>query len=503
MMEMRWKEIFEDFQHKKVLVIGDAILDMYIKGITDKICREAPVPVINVQELETDCGGAANTAINLAALGAHTCFLTVIGDDENGAILTKALEDKNVSTQCLIKDSKRKTIAKKRVVASSNILLRIDEGNTDAISEELQEVINSQLKKMFGSFDAVVISDYEYGIINDSSLTTLMELNKNSRTPIIVDSKNLGKFKKLHPYAVKPNYEEAVKLLKLPKLQNSDRVEQILENGKKLMDATGAHCVAATIDADGIILFEKGEKPYRIYSEPEDNKRSIGAGDTFISALTLSLLSGASPKEASEIAAAAAAIILKKEGTVVCTSNDLKDYFSENPKHLTDLNELVLKINDLKKEGKKIIFTNGCFDILHRGHVNFLNNAKSLGDVLVVGINSDESIRRVKGEERPINTLDDRIEVLSALQSVDFLFCFEEDTSAELVKALQPDIFVKGGTYSIESIPEALLVKQLGGEVKIIPTITSLSTTKLIDKIREVAIHHHEDKPYAKAIGLE
>jgi D-beta-D-heptose 7-phosphate kinase / D-beta-D-heptose 1-phosphate adenosyltransferase len=249
-------------------------------------------------------------------------------------------------------------------------------------------------------------------------------------------------------------------------------------------------------------LFEKGKNPYRLYSEPQDNRRSIGAGDTFISALALAITSGADYKLSSEIGAAAASIILKKEGTVVCTSNDLKDYFNENPKYVADLKELSDKLKELKSEGKKIVFTNGCFDILHRGHVNFLNHAKAYGDVLVVGINTDESIRRVKGEERPINTLEDRIEVLSALHSVDYLISFEEDTSAELVKALSPDFFVKGGTYTIESIPEALLVKQMGGEVKVIPS-TNHSTTSLIHKIRDVNFHPHQEKEYAKASGLE
>jgi len=502
-MEKQMKEVIEEFKDKKVLVIGDAILDVYIKGVTDKICREAPVQIINVQEQEYDCGGAANTAINLAALGAETCFLTVIGDDENGRILTNALREKNVSVECIIKDSQRKTIAKKRVVASSNILLRIDEGNIDPVSEELQLKLNERLSEVMNSFDAVILSDYEYGLINESSIVHLIQLKKQTNAILIVDSKNPAKFRKLHPFAVKPNYEEAISILKLPKLQNRDRVEQILENEKRLMDITGAHCVAATIDMEGTLLFEKGKSPYRIYTEPQDNKRSIGAGDTFISAFTLAVLAGADPRTAAEIGAAASAVILKKEGTVVCTTNDLIDYFNENPKYILRLEELILKVNKLKKEGKRIVFTNGCFDILHRGHVNFLNHAKLLGDILIVAINTDESIKRVKGEERPINSLEDRIEVLSALQSVDFLFSFEEDTSADLIKALQPEVFVKGGTYTIESIPEALLVRQLGGEVKILTSDIGLSTTRLISKIREAALHHHEENNYAKAIGLE
>jgi D-beta-D-heptose 7-phosphate kinase / D-beta-D-heptose 1-phosphate adenosyltransferase len=499
---MEINEVIERFRNLKVLIIGDAILDMYIKGVSERLCREAPVPVIDVKDYELDCGGAANTAINVAALGAETYFLTVIGEDENGHDLTKALKSKKVNTLGIIKDSARKTIAKKRIVASSNILLRIDEGNIDPISEGTQAKLIEGLKELYPTFDAIILSDYEYGLVQNTLIEALLSLRKKDPKTLVVDSKDLSKFARLLPDAVKPNYEETIKLLNLPKLQNSDRVEQVLANGRRLLEITGAKCVAATIDADGTILFEKGKNPYRLYSEPQDNRKSIGAGDTFISAMTLSISSGADYKLAAEIGSAAASVILKKEGTVVCTSNDLKDHFNENPKYIADLKDLEDKLKELKAEGKRIVFTNGCFDILHRGHVNFLNHAKAYGDVLVVGINTDESIRRVKGNERPINTLEDRIEVLSALHAVDYLISFEEDTSAELVKALSPHFFVKGGTYTIESIPEALLVKQMGGEVKIIPS-TNHSTTSLIHKIRDVNFHPQQEKEYAKASGLE
>jgi D-beta-D-heptose 7-phosphate kinase / D-beta-D-heptose 1-phosphate adenosyltransferase len=495
-------DLIEAFKNLRVLVVGDAILDMYIKGVSDRICREAPVPVIDVQDYEVDCGGAANTAINVAALGALTCLLTIIGDDESGNELIKVLNSKNVDTTCIIKDRARKTIAKKRVVASSNILLRIDEGNTNAISSELQNELIERLKRLYHHYDLIILSDYEYGLIQESLIGALRELRKKDKRVLVADSKNLLKFRDIYPDAVKPNYEETIKLLNLPKLQNSDRVEQVLQNGKQLLEATGAECVAATIDADGTIVFEKGKNPFRIYAHPQDNRRSIGAGDTFISALSLAIAVGADYKESAEIGAAAASIILKKEGTVVCTLSDLKDYFSENPKYISDLHLLAHKVSGLKKEGKRIVFTNGCFDILHRGHVNFLHHAKTYGDVLIVAINTDESIRRVKGEERPINSLEDRIEVLSALEHVDYLISFDGDTSADLVKALLPDVFVKGGTYTLESIPEALLVKQMGGEVKIIPS-SNHSTTSLIHRIRETNFHSIEDKPYAKASGLE
>jgi D-beta-D-heptose 7-phosphate kinase / D-beta-D-heptose 1-phosphate adenosyltransferase len=233
------------------------------------------------------------------------------------------------------------------------------------------------------------------------------------------------------------------------------------------------------------VLFEDGKKISRVFSIPQDHRRAIGAGDTFISAITLALCSGASAQQAVEIASAASAIVIQKDGTVVCTLNELKLHFNENQKYSFNLEDLKRKAQEIKNEGKQIVFTNGCFDILHRGHVNFLNKAKDFGDVLIVGINSDKSISRIKGKDRPINSLEDRIAVLAALHHITYLISFDEDTPEEIIRALKPDVFVKGGNYMVDSIPEASLVKQLGGEVRIIPFALKRSTTQLIKRIRE------------------
>jgi D-beta-D-heptose 7-phosphate kinase/D-beta-D-heptose 1-phosphate adenosyltransferase len=479
------RNLIENFKNSKVLVIGDAILDTYIKGSTDRICREAPVPVINVIEHEHDCGGAANTAINVAALGAETYFLSVIGRDESGKQLLDVLRKNKVDIKYTIRDKERITIAKRRVTASSSILLRIDDGDTSSVSEEVQSELNKILKNIYKSVDAIIISDYGYGIVNESLINTLQKLRENNPNILVVDSKDLWRFKGLSPTAVKPNYEESIKLLKLPKLLDSDRTRQISANGKKLFEITGARYIAATLDVDGTLLFENGKKVSRVFSIPEDHRKAIGAGDTFISAITLALCSGASAQQAAEIASAAAAIVIRKDGTVVCGVNELKLHFNENQKYSLSLDDLKRKVQEMKREGKQIVFTNGCFDILHRGHVNFLNKAKDFGDVLIVGINNDKSISRIKGKDRPINNLEDRIAVLASLHQVNYLISFGEDTPEEIIKVLKPDIFVKGGTYTVDSIPEAPLVKQLGGEVKIIPFALKRSTTQLIKKIRD------------------
>jgi D-beta-D-heptose 7-phosphate kinase / D-beta-D-heptose 1-phosphate adenosyltransferase len=507
-MKEELKNRIRNFNNYKVLVIGDAILDTYIKGSSDRLCREAPVPVINVREQEHDCGGAANTAINVAALGAETYFLTVIGKDQNSRELMETLKKNKVKTEYIIRDAERETLAKKRIVASSSILLRIDEGSSGPVNETSNLEINRIIRKLYKIIDAIIISDYGYGIISSSLIRNLEKLRVKKDKVLIIDSKELRKFKALRPTAVKPNYEETIKLLKLPKLEEHDRVNQVLENGKKLMDLTGALHVAATIDADGTVLFEKGKKPYRMFTVPQENKRAIGAGDTFISALALAFCSGMKGQEAVDTASAAAAVIIRKEGTGVCSGEELLSEFHEKTKYVKDLDILEKNIRSYKKDGKKIVFTNGCFDILHRGHVSFLNEAKKLGDILVVAINNDESIRKIKGEDRPINTMDDRIAVLTAIDSIDYLISFKEENSSYLIKKLRPEIFVKGGNYDIDSIQEAETVKKTGGEIKIIPILIKHSTTKLIRKIRSsafrnVRIKKLKSRSYAKASGMD
>lgn len=499
-MDNHPKDIVGRFRNYKVLVIGDAILDAYIKGTTDKICREAPAPVINVQEQENSCGGAANTAINLAALGAETYFVTVVGKDAHAEQLLNALKGHGVKTAGTVQDPTRETIAKIRISAASNILLRVDQGSTDSISEACVTALKKSILTLAKKVDVIVISDYGYGVFTQKLVEALVPLRKKEDSLLIVDAKEPQKFKVLSPTAVKPNYEEAIKMLGLPKVDKEDRVQQMIANSKRLLETSGAKYVASTLDADGALLFEKDKKAHKVSCIPHDDKKAIGAGDTFISALTLSLCANASAKTAVEIACAAAAVVIEKEGTEMCTDIELKAYFSGNIKFIPSLQDLVLKIKDFKKEHKRIVFTNGCFDILHRGHVNFLNLAKAEGDILIVGLNSDESIGRVKGKNRPINSLDDRVAVLAGLQSVDYLIAFEEDTPVEILKILRPEVFAKGGTYTIDSLPEASLVKQLGGKVTIIPFTTNFSTTRLIERIRHSSYNLKNKKVSQKVL---
>lgn len=490
-MKENFLRIVENFKSVKLLVIGDAILDTYIITTPEKFGREAPVPVFNVQKYKHQCGGAANTAINTATLAAETFFLTVTGKDSGAKQLCDLLRKNKVHTEYIIKDKTRRTIVKKRVTASSNILFRIDSGTIDAVSQECERELLQRLNELYPHIDAIIISDYENGVITNAVINGIRELTSLHNKPVIVDAKDLSKFKSLQPAAVKPNYEESIKILNVPKLENNKRIEQIFQHEQNLFAITGANKIAATLDVDGIVFLEKDKPPYYISCAPCDNKNSIGAGDTFTSAFALALALNAVGYIAAEIAAAAAAVVMQKDGTAGCTNNELKHRFNEIPKHILTMDELVSIVKELKKRDKKIVFTNGCFDILHTGHIYLLNNARKAGDILIVGVNSDESIGKLKGNGRPINHFDDRIAVLAELQSVDYLIAFDEESPVNLIKAIHPDVFVKGGNYTEESIPEAQLLKKIGCAVKIVPYMEEHSTTHIIDKIREA---QHEER---------
>ncbi len=260
----------------------------------------------------------------------------------------------------------------------------------------------------------------------------------------------------------------------------------MLAYGDQIMDLTGAQIAAVTIDEDGAILFERDQLPYRTYARPAPHSRAAGAGDTFVGALTLSLVAGAQAHTAAEIASAAASIVVCTDGTSACDADDLKAYFATEEKFVTDAFYLAARIASYHRMGKRIVFTNGCFDILHRGHVSYLNTAKSFGDVLIIGLNSDHSVRRLKGENRPINSLEDRAQILSALSCVDHIIPFDGDTPIDLIRMIKPDIYVKGGDYTKEQLPEAPVVEKLGGRVEILPYLADRSTTGVIERIRKI-----------------
>lgn len=475
------------FRGRKVLVIGDAILDVYEKGRTEKLCREAPVPVVSLYERAFSCGGAANTAVNTAALGGQVSFLGILGADMEGDRLLDALSVQGVDTRAVIRTKQRRTIAKTRVCAASSILVRVDEGDIGPVEPECAMKLIAAIRREIEDSDAIILSDYGYGIFSDDVMRNLHDLLKNNSLPIIIDARHPERFRRLKPAAVKPNYEEAAALLCIPRLVRESRVEQILAHGDELLEKTGANIVASTLDMDGAILFERGNSPYRMSCLPQPDRQTIGAGDSFVGALTLAIAAGAPPRAAARLAAASAAVVIRKDGTGICTNEELSASFRSHTKRVSSVDALARAVDKLRQQNRRIVFTNGCFDILHRGHVEFLRQARALGDTLIVALNGDDSIRALKGKGRPVNSLEDRMEVLDGLQAVDLLIHFDGESPAALLRAVRPDVFAKGGTYSVDSLPEAELVRALGGTVEIIPFRSPLTTTRLIERIQHPA----------------
>lgn len=479
--------IIRAFTGLKLVVVGDAMLDSYLEGSSNRICREAPVPIVNLADRKDVPGGAANTAVNIHALGGQVRFLSVVGDDNEGHRLRWALEDYGLSTEHVLRCPFRSTLAKNRVVAGGHMLVRLDQGTTDPVDTKTEQELISRLIDVIADADAIVVSDYSYGVLTPLVIDALARLQRRRRRVLVVDSRHrLTAYKKLHVTAVKPNYEETIQLLGLwEELKAPDpRAEKLLPHGQRVLELTGAKVAAVTLDTEGAVIFERGNQPYRTYAQPTPQSRAAGAGDTFIGSLALALASGATSPDAAEIASAAAAIVVAKDGTSICSATELLERLAAQGKFVPDVEHLVSLLDSHRQRGKRIVFTNGCFDILHRGHITYLNQAKALGDILVVGVNTDEGVRRLKGSERPINTLEDRVHVLAALSSIDHLIAFGEDTPCELVRHVRPHVFVKGGDYTRERLPEAAIVEELGGVVKILPFLDDRSTTRIIKRIQ-------------------
>ncbi len=485
-MNARILDLTHRFADLHLLVIGEAMLDSYLDGYTDRLSREAPVPVVTVTDRKDAGGGAANTAVNVAVLGAKVTFLSVIGDDEDGKLLQRVLEAKGVDTAQLVIEPGRRTLTKRRVSAGCQMLVRFDQGDGGPISAQSEAVLIERLSQLFSEVDGVIVSDYGYGVLTPRMVETLEDLQSWYPKVVVADAKNLVRYRDLGVTAVKPNYGEAVKLLGLPRIEGAcARAEQIAPHADRVLEMTGAQIAAITLDTEGALVCERGNPPYRTYSDAQPDSKAAGAGDTFVSALALSLLAGAGTEDAAEIAQAAARIVVSKPGTTTCTVDELKSFFLGGDKYYSDPHKLVERLKLERTGCRRVVFTNGCFDILHRGHITYLNQAKALGDVLVVAVNTDESVQRLKGPTRPINSLEDRLQVLAGLSSVDFLISFDEQTPAHLLEVLQPDIFVKGGDYTRETLPEAAVVETYGGSVQILPYIENRSTTGMIAKIQE------------------
>lgn len=479
----------ECFADLHVVVLGDAILDAYLEAGATRIAREAPVPNVSIAHRRLRGGGAANTAVNVAALGARVQFISVLGDDGDGRDLTHVLRAANVDTSGCVVAAARHTRTKVRVVAGHQLLLSYDGGHTDPVQGDAEDALIAALRLALSEADVLIVADYGYGTVTARVLDALADELRVHRPPVVaVDSRHrLREFAALRPDLVKPNAEEIAALMRWPDFPGlqQQRAARVQAQRGAVLSATGARAVLATLDVDGSVLLQAGRAPLHRLATPGPHAAAAGAGDCFIGAAALALGAGATPAVAHAIAQRAADLVVAKDGTACCTLAELQAALVPPAKLLADAQALAQVAAACRHRGARLVFTNGCFDLLHRGHVALLEQARALGDVLVVAVNSDASARRLKGQQRPINRLEDRMQVLAALACVDHVIAFDDDVAHALVRAARPQVFVKGGNWSADEVPEAALVRALGGEVRVLPTLWADSTSSLLQRIAE------------------
>ncbi len=460
-----------------ILVFGDVMLDRYVYGSVDRVSPEAPVPVLKPMKEEVRLGGAANVALNLSSLGSKVSLIGISGKDSSSTQIFNLLKENKIKNE-LVKSS-LPTITKLRLLSSKQQLLRVDS------EEEFTKEDWNSVKKRFdksialNSNNLFIISDYGKGTLQD--IPGLIKKAKKFKKIVLVDPKgnNFSKYKGAD--VITPNFSEFIGEVGAVK---SER--EITAKAKSLIKSLKLGALLVTRGPEGMTLFNKEKGKVVRFNFPTQAQEVFdvsGAGDTVIASVAAALSTGFDMTSAVKLANVAAGIVVGKSGTATASISEIEPHFTGE--------DLVFSLKEakkhsvmLRKNGKKVVFTNGCFDILHAGHVHYLEQAKELGDELVVGLNSDSSVKTLKGPSRPINNLEQRAKVLSSLKCVDRIVSFADETPIKLIKEIKPDVLVKGGDYKAKDVVGHKEIKSWGGEVKIIPLVPGLSTTNIIKKLK-------------------
>jgi len=481
MSQERLCEVLEGLGEPRVLVVGDVIMDRYVFGEVKRISPEAPIPVLNVDQAEQRLGGAGNVAANLRAMGAAVSIVSVIGADRWGEDVRGLLVEAGVDAGGLVVDEAHQTVRKSRLMSGGQQILRVDwEGSVDEVSAAAAELLAKAAERLEG-VDAVILSDYGKGALDDETCAKVIALAKERGLPVVVDPKGSDYSKYRGAALVSPNRKEAELALghALP-----DGAE-LSAGARALAEQSGIDAVVITLGAGGIHYRAASGAEGRVAAKARAVYDVTGAGDTVVAQLALYLGAGAPLADAVQLANEAAGVVVGRLGAATITREELIARLSAgeaprgkvvSPEHLDEL------IEGWRSAGKHVVFTNGCFDVLHRGHIEYLRFSKAQGDVLLVGVNDDESVRRLKGEERPLNALEDRLEVLAALEPVDAVVSFGEDTPQALVERVSPDVLVKGEDWAEKGVVGREWVERHGGKVVLAPLVPGCSTTALLGK---------------------
>lgn len=468
-----------NYSNARVLVIGDLMLDRYWHGSTSRISPEAPVPVVHVNQDEQRAGGAGNVALNIASLGSKVTLLGFTGEDQAAKDLTEVL--KRAGVLCLFQAiPSYPTITKLRVMSRHQQLIRLDfeDGFHQVDATNLLHLYHAEMTQA----EVIVLSDYGKGTLNE--VQAFIRLAKQMHKTVLIDPKGNDFSIYKHATLITPNLHEFEAVVGVCQDQ-----EQIVERGMNLIQELELDSLLVTRGEQGMTLMSRNQEPLHLPTHAREVYDVTGAGDTVISVLAASLAAKKSITEATQLANIAAGIVVAKMGTATVNQEELQTALQgvrAQHKGACSIEEIIVQRQTAKLAGEKVVLTNGCFDILHPGHIRYLQQAKSLGDRLIVLVNTDESVQRLKGPERPVNALEHRMEMLAALECVDWVVAFDEDTPKALIEKIIPDILCKGGDYTdISQIAGHECVLAAGGQVKILSFIAGHSTTAIIQTIKD------------------
>lgn len=466
-----------DFSKARVLIVGDVMLDQYWHGNTKRISPEAPVPIVHVKGNEERAGGASNVALNVVGLGASAILLGLVGNDENAGKLELLLRPAGVDCRFQFCEGLETTF-KLRVVAQHQQMIRLD--FEDDFSAVAKDELESLFKAALDDVDVVVLSDYNKGTL--SAVQSLISLAKKAGKPVVVDPKGTDFDKYTGAMLITPNRSEFEAVAGL--FADND---ELIRKGTELSETLELDALLVTRGEDGMSLMQAGESAYHLPTYAQEVFDVTGAGDTVVATLAASLASGASLKDSVNMANYAAGVVVGKLGTATVSKSEIYKAHSDvvdSVQGIVSEEWLINRVAMARQRGKKVIMTNGCFDLLHSGHVDYLKRASELGDYLVVGVNSDESVKALKGEKRPVNSLMERMTLLAALDSVNWVVSFTEETPQRLYAEVLPDVIVKGGDYTPEDVVGGEEVIANGGEVIMMDFVDGFSTTNIIERIR-------------------
>jgi len=465
------------FETARVLVVGDLMLDRYWYGGTSRISPEAPVPVVNISGTEDRIGGAGNVALNIATLGASASIVAVVGADDAAQALIAKLASAGIGTDFQVAEN-RPTITKLRVISRSQQLLRMDFEEPFGAADAAQVV--ARASERLADVGALVLSDYAKGVL--ASPQPLIAAARARGIPVLVDPKGSDFARYKGATILTPNLHEFEAIVGACASEH-----EIADKGLALMASLSLDALLVTRGEQGMTLLRSGHPPLHLPARAREVFDVTGAGDTVISVIAAALAAGEALPEAVALANIAAGIVVGKLGTATVSGPELRRAIQQergSERGVVNLEQLLVDVADARAQGEKIVFTNGCFDILHAGHVGYLEQARRQGDRLIVAVNADASVARLKGEGRPINPVERRMAVLAGLEAVDWVVSFAEDTPESLLRVIKPDVLVKGGDYDKETVVGWQIVEGYGGEVRVLSFLDDCSTTAIVEKIR-------------------